>query len=249
MSIGRNGLAKLAIHILSVIANSADAERAFSLFGINHTKLRNRLSTETVHKATLVRMDLRRAHVAAGLTRDRLKRKLTIHNEPSDTSISVSAGADMLSLDSDDSDDSRLSLDFETLGNALVRAAIDSRGHLEQDDDDGADNGPGTNATSISEAVPQLVPPLTRTTSAPTPLAPGTPPTRRTRKPQKKKYPLSTLFLYPLPPNIDPTSPEANTFIKPDDSVCMQRLQFIWQGGIQSLEREQQTTEMLQSSL
>ncbi|KAJ2984582.1 hypothetical protein NUW54_g10457 [Trametes sanguinea] len=56
---GRNGLTKLAIRLLSVIANSAGTERVFSDFGGTHTKMRNRLHTETVHKTSTVRMAAR----------------------------------------------------------------------------------------------------------------------------------------------------------------------------------------------
>ncbi|TFK78324.1 hypothetical protein K466DRAFT_507447, partial [Polyporus arcularius HHB13444] len=74
---GRNGIAKLAIRILSITANSADVERLFSLFGLIHTKRRNRLHTTTVHNTAVVRMSRLREHADAGrLPHRRLKRKL-----------------------------------------------------------------------------------------------------------------------------------------------------------------------------
>ena len=45
---GRSGFIQLAIHILSIVLNSAATEQLFSQFGIIHTKLRNRLSVEKV---------------------------------------------------------------------------------------------------------------------------------------------------------------------------------------------------------
>ena len=60
---GRNCLVKLAIRILSVIANSGSCERAFSDFGISHTKLRNKLNAEKVHKTSVVKMDRRQSHI------------------------------------------------------------------------------------------------------------------------------------------------------------------------------------------
>lgn len=72
---GRNTLVRLAIHLLSVIANSAGCKRAFSTFGITHTKIRNKLSAEKVHKTAVVKMDIRRAHAQAGLLRPRQKQK------------------------------------------------------------------------------------------------------------------------------------------------------------------------------
>ncbi|KIM74770.1 hypothetical protein PILCRDRAFT_92459 [Piloderma croceum F 1598] len=56
---GHNRLVKLAIHILSVIANSAGCKRVFSDFGLIHTKPRNKLSVENVHKTSTLKMDLR----------------------------------------------------------------------------------------------------------------------------------------------------------------------------------------------
>ncbi|KAJ7226169.1 hypothetical protein C8J57DRAFT_1252769 [Mycena rebaudengoi] len=43
---GRNGLVKLAIWLLSIVANSAGSERGFSKFGIYLTKLRSQLSIQ-----------------------------------------------------------------------------------------------------------------------------------------------------------------------------------------------------------
>ena len=54
---GRSGFIQLAIHILSIVPNSAATERLFSQFGIIHTKLRNRLSVEKVRKQALIRSD------------------------------------------------------------------------------------------------------------------------------------------------------------------------------------------------
>jgi hypothetical protein len=57
---GRHGLVHLAMRILSVVPNSAGVERLFSLFGIVHSKLRNRLSPQVVQKSTLVKADTER---------------------------------------------------------------------------------------------------------------------------------------------------------------------------------------------
>ncbi|EJF62989.1 hypothetical protein DICSQDRAFT_15853, partial [Dichomitus squalens LYAD-421 SS1] len=72
-----NGLPKLARRLLSVAVSTGDTERVFSDFGITHTRRCNRLSPETVHKISVVRKSLRRAHAAAGLLVTRMKRKLT----------------------------------------------------------------------------------------------------------------------------------------------------------------------------
>ncbi|KAJ7721951.1 ribonuclease H-like domain-containing protein [Mycena maculata] len=72
---GRNGLVKLAIWILSIIANSAGSERGYSKFGLFLTKLRSQLSIQKVRKMMTVDMDLKRQHEELGLTTDRIKRK------------------------------------------------------------------------------------------------------------------------------------------------------------------------------
>jgi hypothetical protein len=63
------------IRILSVISNSGSCERPFSDFGITHTKVGNKLTSEKVHKTSVVKMDLQRSHTTAGLTAKRRKRK------------------------------------------------------------------------------------------------------------------------------------------------------------------------------
>lgn len=57
----------LAIHILSVVANSAGCERAFSHMGLVHTGIRSKLSIDRVRKTTIVGMDLKRSHIENGL--------------------------------------------------------------------------------------------------------------------------------------------------------------------------------------
>ena len=54
---GHSGFIRLAIHILSIVPNSAATKRLFSQFGIIHSKLCNRLSVEKVRKQALVRSD------------------------------------------------------------------------------------------------------------------------------------------------------------------------------------------------
>jgi hypothetical protein len=83
------------IRILSVIANSGGCERSFSDFGITHTKLRNKLAAEKVHKITVVKTDLRRAHTAAGLTSKRRKcafgqNDVASQDQPPDSSSATS---------------------------------------------------------------------------------------------------------------------------------------------------------------
>jgi hypothetical protein len=64
---GRNRFVMLAIRILSVVPNSAGCERQFSAFGRTHTKIRNQLNEQTVHKMSVLKNELMRQHVAKGL--------------------------------------------------------------------------------------------------------------------------------------------------------------------------------------
>ncbi|KAF8964938.1 hypothetical protein BDZ97DRAFT_2074991 [Flammula alnicola] len=66
----------LAMHIFAVVANSAGCERAFSNFGITHTKRRNKIDAIRVHKMAVVGMEQKRVDQEAGLARNRKKRNL-----------------------------------------------------------------------------------------------------------------------------------------------------------------------------
>ncbi|KAH9062149.1 hypothetical protein EDB87DRAFT_1560081, partial [Lactarius vividus] len=65
--VGHNRLVQLAMHVLSVVANSAGCERAFSHMGLVQTATRSRLSVDKVRKTTIVGMDLKRSHIEFGL--------------------------------------------------------------------------------------------------------------------------------------------------------------------------------------
>ncbi|PCH37394.1 hypothetical protein WOLCODRAFT_84289, partial [Wolfiporia cocos MD-104 SS10] len=52
---GRNGLVALAMHILSIVLNSAATERIFSAMGIVHSDIRNRLDAERVCHTVLLK--------------------------------------------------------------------------------------------------------------------------------------------------------------------------------------------------
>jgi hypothetical protein len=120
MDDGGNGIAKLAIRILSVIANSGACECTFSDFGIILTKIRNVLSVEKVHKTNTVRMDIRRRHTALGLVPKQGKQKLgNDDDEPQDPEAEA---------------DEECDLTFTTLARRLVdMAAADTNN--DNDDD------------------------------------------------------------------------------------------------------------------
>lgn len=75
---GRNWLVRLAIRILSVIANSAGCERLFSAMGLLHTKTRNRLNLDRVQKSVYLKSVLQREQQLLGWVRPRLKRRIDV---------------------------------------------------------------------------------------------------------------------------------------------------------------------------
>jgi hypothetical protein len=135
---GRNSLVKFAIHMLSIVVNSAGCERVFSRFGITHTKRRSRLSLEKVQKTAIVKMDLQRSHVEAGLIHRRCKRKFGAAFEEDSTSPTAasappgtSASRDIGNAEEDnrgeeddeEEDDGEDVADFEGLAEKLISAA------------------------------------------------------------------------------------------------------------------------------
>ncbi|KAJ7258197.1 hypothetical protein C8J57DRAFT_1436836 [Mycena rebaudengoi] len=74
---GRSGFIKLAIRILAHSTQLGGCRTCFSVFGLTHTKHRNRLEPQKVHDATTVRMDRQKAHIAAGLTIARKARRFS----------------------------------------------------------------------------------------------------------------------------------------------------------------------------
>lgn len=87
---------ELALRLLSIVPNSASAERVFSQMGLVHTRIRNRLHFEKVHKSVMVRMNLRRNY--GDLSEQRLKRNFDdLSKQLLDTHISDPAGVSTLS--------------------------------------------------------------------------------------------------------------------------------------------------------
>jgi len=64
---GCNHLTKLAIHILSIVANSASYECVLSHMGLVHMGIHNKIGVEKVHKTMMVGMDIKQMHLEAGL--------------------------------------------------------------------------------------------------------------------------------------------------------------------------------------
>ncbi|CAE6462900.1 unnamed protein product [Rhizoctonia solani] len=79
---GRNWLVKLAIRILSVVANSAGCERLFSQMGRIHTKYRARLNLQRVRNTVVLKSALMRQFEESSETKHRkLKRKIRDYEE------------------------------------------------------------------------------------------------------------------------------------------------------------------------
>lgn len=258
---GRNGVVKLAIRILSVIANSGGPERVFSDFGSVHTKIRNRLSGDAVGKMTTVRMSIRREHAAAGIVPQRLKRKLGLDYEPDSTPTPTSGASIGLSDAIDDAGDFRL------LQEQLISEAIDSLAPEEDTEDDSEvvdsnmpiDSGsegrgnaqlaepsshPGPLLLSADDAIPSRL--LSRTSqrsgSSRRPVVPAL------------HVPLRQLFLYPsrtpsttpIPSTRSlPTTTESESAGSKRDAELCQRFESLWRGGVRAHKYETDVIELL----
>lgn len=163
------------MHIFAVVANSAGCERAFSKFGVTHTKLRNKIDPIRVHKMAVVGMEQKRLDREAGLARSRKKRKFG----EDDT-----AAANPPIPNSPDSPDSE-SPDFRQYAQDLIQQARISR------DDEGDDD----DVVTLQSAAPILATPNLNA-------QPLVNPARSTSStfPRKTAIPLAKLFDYSLSP-------------------------------------------------
>jgi hypothetical protein len=192
---GRNRLTKLAIHILSVVANSAGCERAFSHMGLVHTAIRSKLSVEKVRKATIIGMDLKRMHMDSGLLRAQAKRNFNFGSDADSAESATNTNQDLSDISSNDL------LDFEQLSEQLIAGSASANGDKDVGDaDDSDDELPST-------VVP--APPLTITIP---PLNSATPSAQYHTTPVNVSIPLKTLFKYPLETDKDLPPAGMNTF-------------------------------------
>jgi hypothetical protein len=146
---GRHQLACLAKLLLSVVANSAGAERLFSRMGNIHTKRRNRLHYEKVHDIATVAMDLDAQHQATGISRKRTRRHF---DEAAPQAAPIrradghgAADSDLPSPDPSDTDSNaddnpldeaeRAEFDLTALAAQLIRAVNDDEDDAEEDGD------------------------------------------------------------------------------------------------------------------
>ncbi|KAJ6452036.1 ribonuclease H-like domain-containing protein [Mycena vitilis] len=167
---GRGGFVSLVVRILSMLPNSAGPERVFSDFGMIHTKRRNRLSPQKVHKASLVRADRLKTHAAAGLIPKRKTRRCSLAEDQ--------AGLAALNTDEDgageNDDDDSIANDFDLMASVLINLAA-------QEEPETGDTG-STPARTPSSAPPSATVLITDAS---------------TRIPPYTKIPLENLFVYP----------------------------------------------------
>ncbi|KAG8741094.1 hypothetical protein FRC10_003306, partial [Ceratobasidium sp. 414] len=129
---GRDQLACLAKLILSVVANSAGAERLFSRMGHIHSKRRNRLHHKKVHNIATVALDLEAQHKAARLTPPAMRSTA----EPNDIEpdLPVNSDADIPDSDSEvdlTDEDERVAVDFRALAAKLTKQLDEDADELE----------------------------------------------------------------------------------------------------------------------
>jgi len=117
--VGRNRLVKLAVHILSIIANSAGCDRAFSHIGLVQTATRSKLSADKVHKTTIVGMDIKRSHIDAGLVHTREHRDFNM----------LETGAELGDSNVEDV------LNFDQLAEQLIKDASEDVNELDTDEE------------------------------------------------------------------------------------------------------------------
>ncbi|KAF8148553.1 hypothetical protein K438DRAFT_1989202 [Mycena galopus ATCC 62051] len=109
------------------------------VFGLTHTKHRNRLEPLKVHDTTLVRMDRQKAHIAAGIVPERKSRRFSVADDEREDSAAGAAP--------DPSD-------FDAMAEALTR--------LTNDEGDDEDDTPPTPLSAPPVVAPPLHPWLPR---------------------------------------------------------------------------------------
>jgi hypothetical protein len=129
--VGRNRLVKLAVHVLSIVANSAGCEQAFSHMGLVQTATRSKLSMDKVRKTTMVGMDIKRSHIEAGLVRTRERRDFGMPETSSGRVTGLGEDSEVAVLEVDDLE----ILDFDQLAKQLVEDASEDVVELDADED------------------------------------------------------------------------------------------------------------------
>lgn len=193
---GRGAFIDLALRVLSIVPNSASTECLFSMFGTTHTKRRNRLEPQKVHRAAVVRLDQNRRF--RGLKPSRKKRRFDSEVGPGTGSGAGNVGsgggsleaaaAAMLAEQGDLDGDGPVAPSFSSVAEGLIKAAQEVPETLDDDDDD------------IPERLSDLIPSQARARVAqqqpaqPAPTPNHTPSTTPTST--YKRVKLADLFVY-----------------------------------------------------
>ena len=152
-----NCLTKLAIHILSIVANSASCEHAFSHMGLIHTGIHSKLGVDKVCKTTMVGMDIKHVHIEAGLLCARGKQNFTSEARAQEPNHESSA-ADHLDIGDQNND----LLNFNQLSECLIVGATSANADKDVGDDlDNTDElPPAVTVQAPSEPLTITIPPL-----------------------------------------------------------------------------------------
>jgi len=148
-----NQLTKLAIHVLSIIANSAGCEHTFSHMGLIHTGIRSKLGVEKVCKTTIVGMDIKWMHLEASLLPTRGKQHFT--SQPGAGEQEQEPGSNLVAGDLNVSDSDDL-LDFNQLSECLITSAAAANGDRDVGNDIEDDTMPSTTASPLMITIPPL---------------------------------------------------------------------------------------------
>ena len=221
---GHNRLTRLAIHILSTVANSASCERVFSHMGLVHTGIHSKLGVEKVCKTTMVEMDIKRMNHEAGLLYTRGKQKFTTEaraQEPDNDGSTLTIDH----FDIGDQDDNLLN--FDQLSERLIMGAVSANADKDVGNDLDENELPQAPAVTVQalsgrpSTIPMItIPPLDSATLSP-----------HATQAKKTCIPLEILFDYPV--NID---------------MALEGMNLFWRGGIKNLEKEMEAYNILNKS-
>jgi len=141
VSYGCNVLVNFAVHILSIVTNSASCERTFSEFGIIHMKQQNWLSEEKVHKTTLVKMDLWQDQSSTGLLQTQKRRHFSHFESQSSPECMSRSCSDVEYSDSEGISDASATPSLTNLIHDTAADPHDPTGSVE--------SGPGNTTTPV----------------------------------------------------------------------------------------------------
>lgn len=213
---GRGQLVELALRLFSILPNTGDSERLFSVKGLVHTKLRNRLDPQRTHKTVLVRNDINQSHRDSGRIPPRLKRQIGLHEDlrhVSEDYDDTGAGSGVNTEEGGRASSSPGSA-FTSVSAGLARQAVEdessdtdnlSEPHHEENESNTADNTVQNGMTARQRAAAH-------------------------RQAMREGLTLAKLFLYPA---VEPGT-------EPKD-----KLAFYWRGGIDSLDDEMSVYDLI----